>query len=57
MLPTMRKNFLTQRVNFILSVIFIASAALLAIVVMLKAAEMDNPIAEHLEAVAQELDM
>lgn len=53
----MRKDFLRLRVNFILSVILIGSVALLGIVVMLKAAELENPIAEHLSAVAQELEM
>jgi hypothetical protein len=52
----MKKNALNQQVNFILSVILMASAALLAIVLMFNAAEMENPIAEHLTVLASELE-
>ncbi len=46
-----KSNPLTQEVNFIISVIFLGSAALLAIVVILEASEMENPIATHMAAI------
>lgn len=39
-------NILSRQVNFSISVICIGSFALLGIVLMLEAAEMENPIAE-----------
>ena len=47
-----RNNPLTQKVNFIISVCFLGSAALLGIVAILEASEMDNPIADHMATVA-----
>lgn len=41
----MNKKIWKQQVNFIASVALIGSAALLAIVLMLQEAEMENPIA------------
>ena len=52
----MRNTILTQQVNFVVSVFFIGSAALLACVLILNAAEMDNPIADHLVAFAAEVE-
>ncbi len=47
----MKSNPLTQQVNFIVSVIFLGSAALLAIVLILEASDMENPIATHMARV------
>lgn len=52
----MKKSALTQKVNFALSVVLMGSAALLAMVLMFNAAEMENPIAEHLTVLAEELE-
>ena len=41
----MRQNPLTARVNFIISIIFIGSAALLGIVTILEVSDNENPIA------------
>lgn len=49
-----RGNVLTQQVNFTISVICMGSAALLGIVLMLEAAEMQNPVAEIM---AQNMDI
>ena len=49
-----RDNPLTQKVNFSISVICLGLAALLGIVLMLEAAEMQNPIAEIM---AQNMDI
>ena len=42
-----KNNPLTQKVNFILAVTLLGSAALFAIVTMLEAADMENPFSEH----------
>ncbi len=42
-----KDNPLTQQVNFMLSVAFLGSVALLAIITILEAAEMENPFARH----------
>ncbi len=49
-----KDNFLTSQVNFIISVICIGSAALLGIVLMLEASELENPIARIM---AQNMDI
>ena len=57
MIHHMRKSVLNQEVNFILSIFLIGSSALLAIVLMMNAAEMENPISSHLVAIAAEGDL
>lgn len=42
-----KNNTLSQQVNFSLSVIFLGAVALLAIITILEAAEMENPFALH----------
>ncbi len=39
-------SFLSQQVNFIVSIVCVGSAALLGMVLMIEAAEMPNPVAE-----------
>ncbi|MFZ2886737.1 MAG: hypothetical protein WA021_02855 [Minisyncoccia bacterium] len=53
----MRKSIWTQNVNFVISIVFIGSAALLGMVLMLRAAEMDNPIESHLRVLVEEGDL
>lgn len=50
----MNNSFFKQKINFAISVLCIGAFALLAIVVMLKEAEMDNPIADRLQAIEEE---
>lgn len=47
----MRTNVLAQKVNFFVAVLCMGSAALLAIVIMLEASEMENPIATRMAAI------
>lgn len=47
----MNRNPLNQKINFIISIIFIGSAALLAMVAMFEASEDENPIATYLATV------
>ena len=49
-----KDNFLSSQVNFIISIICVGSAALLGIVLMLEAAELENPIARIM---AQNMDI
>jgi hypothetical protein len=49
----MHSNFLEQQVNFTLSIICVGSVALLAIVLMLEASEMENPIATRMATIIQ----
>lgn len=51
----MTRSFWTQQVNFIISVIFIGSFALLGIVLMLEESDLENPIANHMAAIAAEV--
>lgn len=53
----MTRGFWTQQVNFIISVIFIGSFALLGIVLILEKSEMENPIANHMAAIAAEMSV
>lgn len=48
-----KDNPLTQQVNFTLSVIFLGSVTLLAIITILEAAEMENPFARHNAAIEE----
>ncbi len=52
-----KSNPLAQEVNFIVSVIFLGSAALLAIVMILEASEMENPIATHMAAIMEQNEL
>jgi hypothetical protein len=49
-----KNNPLLQEVNFIISVVFIGSVALLAMVSMLRASEMEDPIENALLGTAVE---
>lgn len=51
----MTRGFWTQQVNFIISVIFIGSFALLGIVLMLEESDLENPIATRMAAIAAEM--
>lgn len=48
-----KNNPLAQQVNFILSVLFLGSFALFAIVTILEASDMENPIAEHMTTLVE----
>mgnify|MGYP003394182068 FL=1 len=47
-----KNNLLSQKVNFIISVLFMGSLTLLAILTILEADEKDNPIADAMEHTA-----
>jgi hypothetical protein len=51
----MTRNFWTQQVNFIISIAFIGSFALLGIVLVLENSDMENPIANHMAAIEVEM--
>jgi hypothetical protein len=46
----MRNTILTQQVNFIVSVVFMGSAALLGMVLMIEASDEHNPVASLIAA-------
>lgn len=53
----MRNNPFYEKVNFIIGVVFIGAAALLATIVMLKAAELEEPLSTYMATIASYEDL